>query len=366
MDRLFPTSMLSYACLTGHGISVRFAGLLWLCSAFLLGCDSGGPSSDCVLRMDCSTDLRSEYSEASWGPGDVLAVRRVPRNSDGTLKEDSAGIYLRRLDGSVEWPLVLDADLGDAAHTPVWSPDGQAIAFEAGYDIYTVPSAGGLPRRITSGPRQKALPSWSPDGRELLFQVALGWVPDRGIWVVRADGTGEHQLRVPADDVRCLGCPPTAAPLLDTYGPGVQWHVRSPVWLSDGRRIAYAAFENVEGTDHVAVYDTTSAAVEFAFRHRPGLGSLRASPDGNRIAFVGSGGDDKPFRLGVLDLRSGTVEWVTDWGTWPAWSPDGTHLIYRTDEYPDIGRPGNRDLWTIDVRSGERRQVTFATGRPSA
>lgn len=56
---------------------------------------------------------------------------------------------------------------------PVFSPDGSIIAFTGEYDgnvdVYTVPSAGGVPHRITWHPAGDIILGWTPDGKEILF-----------------------------------------------------------------------------------------------------------------------------------------------------------------------------------------------------
>jgi tricorn protease len=54
-----------------------------------------------------------------------------------------------------------------------FSPDGQWIAFTANYDgnfdVYLVPVAGGVPRRLTWHPGVERVQGWSPDGKRVLF-----------------------------------------------------------------------------------------------------------------------------------------------------------------------------------------------------
>ena len=49
------------------------------------------------------------------------------------------------------------------------SPDGQTIAFAYKGDIFTVPTAGGEAKRLTSHKAYDASPCWSPDGRHIAF-----------------------------------------------------------------------------------------------------------------------------------------------------------------------------------------------------
>jgi tricorn protease len=57
---------------------------------------------------------------------------------------------------------------------PMFSPDGQLVAFTAEYDgnldVYTVAASGGVPRRITYHPDQDYVAGWTADGKQLLFR----------------------------------------------------------------------------------------------------------------------------------------------------------------------------------------------------
>ncbi|QJW92828.1 S41 family peptidase [Frigoriglobus tundricola] len=69
-------------------------------------------------------------------------------------------------------PRRLTTDLGLESN-PVFSPDGQTIAFSAQYDgntdVYTIPLAGGTPTRLTSHPNPDTVRGFTPDGKSVLF-----------------------------------------------------------------------------------------------------------------------------------------------------------------------------------------------------
>src|SRR5208282_4889254 len=56
---------------------------------------------------------------------------------------------------------------------PYFSPDGSLIAFTGEYegneDVYVIPAAGGIPRRLTSHPGADQVVGWTRDGR-ILFR----------------------------------------------------------------------------------------------------------------------------------------------------------------------------------------------------
>ena len=57
---------------------------------------------------------------------------------------------------------------------PIFSPDGNTIAFTGEYDgntdVFTIPSVGGIPHRVTYHPAPDVAVGWTPDGRRILFR----------------------------------------------------------------------------------------------------------------------------------------------------------------------------------------------------
>src|SRR5262249_26249117 len=56
---------------------------------------------------------------------------------------------------------------------PAFSPDGSMIAFSGEYDgnidVFVMPAAGGVPKRLTWHPAPDAVLGWTPDGKRVLF-----------------------------------------------------------------------------------------------------------------------------------------------------------------------------------------------------
>ena len=59
---------------------------------------------------------------------------------------------------------------------PIFSPDGNTIAFTGEYDgntdVFTIPTSGGVPRRLTYHPGPDVAVAWSPDGKRIVFRSA--------------------------------------------------------------------------------------------------------------------------------------------------------------------------------------------------
>ncbi len=61
---------------------------------------------------------------------------------------------------------------------PIFSPDGSMIAFTGEYDgnedVYVMPAAGGVPKRLTSHPGSDQVVGWTRDGKRILFRSPRG------------------------------------------------------------------------------------------------------------------------------------------------------------------------------------------------
>jgi Tol biopolymer transport system component len=114
-------------------------------------------------------------------------------------------VWVMNADGSN--PVQLTFDRAPKGQVPDWSPDGSQIAYQSAAtgngDIYVMNADGSSPRQLTATPQTEFGTSWSPDGGQIAFVRVLGpAVPQRAIYVINADGTGEYELgpgtRVPA------------------------------------------------------------------------------------------------------------------------------------------------------------------------
>jgi tricorn protease len=82
-------------------------------------------------------------------------------------------IWIAARDGS--HPHQLTAEKGSKS-SPIFSPDGQWIAFSGNYDgnlsVYVISRMGGSPRRLAYHPYDDLVRGWTPDGKHILFASA--------------------------------------------------------------------------------------------------------------------------------------------------------------------------------------------------
>jgi Tol biopolymer transport system component len=109
-------------------------------------------------------------------------------------------IYSMRADGSRQRRLSQQAE---DCETPAWSPNGRWIVFscELGYwKLVRMRADGSGERRLLPGyPLTEASPTWTPDGR-IVFARGARTARGRGVFSVRADGTGLRRLRANGGD----------------------------------------------------------------------------------------------------------------------------------------------------------------------
>ncbi len=215
---------------------------------------------------------------------------------------------------------------------PALSPDGNTVAFfrsidAATSDIYTVPIAGGQPRRITSVLDRGAGLCWTSDGKAVVFSSDLG--------------SGFRLWRVPAK------ASPDQAPALvefageDAIEPHIagsrlvytRRHVRTNLWR--------AALERKQ-TEPTRLLASTRAESYPAY-----------SPDGKKIAFqsdrtgaselwVATAEGENPVRL--------TTNLAVTHGR-PVWSPDGKNIAFGARG------TGQTELYVISTDDGAPRRI---------
>jgi Tol biopolymer transport system component len=199
--------------------------------------------------------------------GSTIAFMRVPQNG-GT-----ASIMLVGADGRKLRSLV-----GVWAGGLAWSPDGRWLAYAAAGDIWRIDVSTGAIDRVTTGAEGAWQPSWSPDGSLIAYTRFERCYRCTGIWVINADGTGQHEISLSG---------------------------RRPDFSPDGTKIALSLNDpQVVDLDGQPVVHGAGAYVSW-------------SPHGRFIAYTGGG-------LWIRNIETGVTRRISKYlGQKPAWSPDG-------------------------------------------
>jgi eukaryotic-like serine/threonine-protein kinase len=276
--------------------------------------------------------LRSafKFRIASWAP-DGRSIAFVRNDS----------ILVRGVGGGVERALATRF----GADAPVWSRDGEWIAYTAGNPdyvftgnvapsaVWVVPAAGGEAIPITDDRSLNLSPTWAA-GRTLL------WVSDR-------DG-GRDVFQVSLDQPGR----PAGDPVRITTGLNAQTISLS----ADGRRLAYSAYTETSNVQMIRMLPDRSRPVSEATAITSGnqiIETADVSHDRSWIAFD----SDRAGRHHLFRMRlpSGPLEQLTadsadDFA--PAFSPDGREIAFHRIEH------GVRDIFVIPAEGGRAVRVT--------
>ena len=232
---------------------------------------------------------------------------------------------------------------------PVWSPNGQRIAFNrfpadwSGCEVYLMNADGTGITQLTHGGGCEFGGIWSPNGKQIAFTANRDGSND--IYVINADGTGEKRL---------------------TYGKYVG---AVTGWSPNGKQIAFSSRYDVTGTgnwgdEEIYVMDADGTNFIALTNNYVDDEGDRASwsPDGKLFAFSSrrDGGDLDIFVMNAADgsdVRQITGiggDWVDDDD--PTWSPNGKYLAFQSS------RDGDEEVYTSTLDASDVRQLTFNEG----
>jgi Tol biopolymer transport system component len=317
-----------------------------------------------------------------------------------------SSIYVKQI-GS-EKPLRLTFDTAHDDFGPVWSPDGQRIAFnrfsETEASIFIVPALGGTERKLlTLGPNialgGTPTLAWSPDGKLIAFTYKAPKEEPSKIFLVSPDTLASHPLTSPSAEnlgdfnpafspdgqsvafvrfvregesadiyiVPITGGEPRRLTFDNTYLAGL-------AWTADGREIVFSSTRAGIGAGQL--YDYGKAFISRLWRipasggaaEQVALGGLNfffpnISRHGNRLTYVQTSPEDANiYRIEISDTtvsKNPPTKLIAstrhDGG--PQFSPDGKRIVFHS------ARSGPLEIWMCDSDGTNLVQVTSLNKR---
>jgi len=350
--------------------------------------DTCSTGNTCTLTMNQAQTVRAAF---------------VPLAAFTTLKLDGSdsattsvlNIWTFKTDGSSVNPLTSITNSNTDATSPVWSPDGETIAFasDQALDGTDAENTNGTSNiwlmngdgsniqsltEITADNAESESPQWSPDGSQILFlsnkaldgSNAANTNNACNVWVMNSDGSGQQALT-------------------SLTGSGLS-DCSNAIWSPDGSQILYSSARALDGSNAVNANTTLNIWVMNADGSNDTLltnyEALAAdnllgewSPNGTRIVYRSAGALDstdtansnETFNIWIMDSDGTDKEPLTSLTANaadcfdPTFSPDGTKLAYfspRKTDGTDAGTsPVNYNVWIINADGTGNAAVTSLT-----
>ncbi len=279
-------------------------------------------------------------------------------------------IWVAALDGS--HPAVPYTGESASSNSPRWSPDGRFMAFVSARNqqrpqIWILSRNGGEARKLTNIENGISSIEWSPDSSHLVGLTRTGPPPSKNSDVrhythsnYKFNDTGwfdEKRSHVVVIDAK------TGAARQITDGDN--WNDLDPHWSPDSTRIAFVSnrtgheFDGDHNSDVWVIPATGGTLVKISDHEGPDR-NPHWSPDGKRIAFLGSASEDDPALIYVAPAEGGRSVAVDD------------HLDYQIGEigwaehgdaiYFGAGVKGETHIFRIGLRPGPNGVTRVAGG----
>ncbi|MFO7889025.1 MAG: PDZ domain-containing protein [bacterium] len=205
---------------------------------------------------------------------------------------------------------------------PIFSPDGNLIAFNAQYDgntdVYIVSSQGGVPKRLSVHPGTDYVCGFTPDGKSVIFRSSRNSFTRRysQLFSVPIQGGFPQQLKIPRVFKAC-------------YSP-------------DGNYIAYVPFAEVYhewkhyrgGTvTEIRIMDLSDYSIETIPQPRTRCNDTDPVWIGNTIYFRSDRNGE--FNIHSFDFTDKTINQLTHFADFPVLDLDGSDndLIFEQSGY---------------------------------
>lgn len=288
-----------------------------------------------------------------------IAFTQCDYNSE--VGDRTCDILTMNADGSEQINLTNSPTISET--NPVWSPDGSRIAFVSdigafNQDIWVMNADGSNLVRVTQQTAWQFGPTWSPGGTQLAFtrQVPGNLISLQFDIIVVDLTTGvEMDISRPVD---------FGGVLLDA-------DEFEPAWSPDGGKIAFTGVRLEQTTNPITGDPETAAQWEIVTVNPDGSGEQilsagergtpraqsleedRApawSPDGSKLVFMSQNVDPccPPWQIWAVNRDGSGVSLLSDnpdvYDMGPSYSPDGTQIIFSSTR---DALNGGTDLFTM-------------------
>jgi Tol biopolymer transport system component len=271
-------------------------------------------------------------------------------------------IYSMNPDGSQIIRLTY-ADDGQFNLQPAWSPDHTSIAFVSNRDgdveIYVMKSDGSMVRRLTYNAGEDSQPAWSPDGTKIAFvhgddpsyagRVNLLNCETAQVYVMKTDGSGQKKLTGTSNNTDPAWSPDSKQIAFSSDRDGNYEIYRMN---ADGSSPARLTFNDTEDADPAWSPDGSRIAYGSGYErinYFCGLNGIIQNPLKLDSAINAGAGDIHVLRLdGTSDVALTTTNNNSD----PAWSPDGSQLVFASR------RDDNFEIYLMNSDGQAQKRLT--------
>ncbi len=221
---------------------------------------------------------------------------------------------------------------------PVFSPDGNTIAFTGQYDgntdVFIVPVSGGVPKRLTWHPGADLVRDFSPDGKKILFASQRNSFTNRYSQLFTVDISTGAEVQLPI--------------------PNANWASFSP----DGNSIAYTPlsdrfeqWKNYRGgtMSRIWLYNTKDHKVTEIPKSKGGSNDSKPVWKGNKVYFRSDRNGE--FNLFSYDPATKAVSELTKFNDFPVSSLEGSkdQIIFSQGGYLQVYNTTNEKTSKIKI-----------------
>jgi dipeptidyl aminopeptidase/acylaminoacyl peptidase len=266
------------------------------------------------------TSIEDGVTTYEWSPtGKQIAFLAPDALSKDAREYKKSKSYVIRVDVDDRSPRLWVQDVEGGEPTPVsptgqsvnsfgWSPDGRTLVFSSSakkgfyalYDcqLYSVSSAGGIPRQLVGQAGTNRAPSFSPDGKWVAFISTGGYngmIAAQDLHVVSSDGRPDSLRNLTREREAWIG---------------------EFLWMADSRSVLYVVNEQTQSREHMfeQPIDRVWLDSQKTENLTPGQVvnyNVTASKDGSRLAYRSV----EPRTMGdvvIMDLANRKPRRLTD------------------------------------------------------